>query len=122
MPEDHEYDSGHKTPREKQQKVLTALARVNGDGLTSREMAEIEDPGNVSAGTGWASCFSVLHQEKLVACLTAKREGYRIYLLPEFVYGRETWPGYRHKGTVVETKTIIITRTEHCATCTCEET
>jgi hypothetical protein len=121
MPEDHEYPSGHKSPKEKQQKVLVALTSAGYHGLTSREMAERENPGDVSAGSAWGSCFTNLHQEGSIKALAEHRNGNHVYVMPNQVWDRETWPGYRHKGTqiVTETETIFIVR--HCETCTCEE-
>lgn len=113
MPKDHVYPSGHKTPREKQQKVLAALTQAGFTGMTSREMAQHETPGDVSAVNGWGSCFTTLHQEKLIIALAKLREDHHVYVMPEYVRGRETWPGYRHRGTTI--KTIVI----HCRTCAC---
>jgi hypothetical protein len=107
MPRDHEYPSGHKTPKEKQQKVLDRLAEYGPYGLTSREMAQISTPGDVSAVNGWGSCFTVLRQEKQIVALQERREDHHVYVMPQWLMGRDTWPGYRHRG--------------HCATCTCEE-
>lgn len=119
MPRDHEYPSGHKTPREKQQKVLLALSSAGGYGMTSREMAKIETPGDVSAVTAWGSCFTVLHQEKLIVALKETREDHHVYVTPDNVAGRPTWPGYRHKGTKIIVRSVVIIK--HCKTCTCEE-
>lgn len=118
MPNDHEYPSGHKTPRDKQLKVLKVLSRVRGDGITSREMAQYETPGDVSAVNGWGSCFTVLRQENLIIALVERREDHHVYVLPEYTWGRETWPGYRHAGQV-NIKPFVIVR--HCATCTCSK-
>lgn len=118
MPRDHEYPSGHKTPAEKQKRVLAALAVVGPDGLTSRELAKIETPGDVSAVNGWGSAFTVLRQEKLIVALRERREDHHVYVMPEHLLGRDTWKGYHHKGdTVFIVKTVVI----HCKTCTCEE-
>lgn len=119
MPQDHEYLSGHKSTKEKQQKVLVALASAGEFGLTSREMAMREDPGNVSAGSAWGSCFTNLHQEGSIKALTELRNGNHIYVMPYEVRGRDTWPGYRHKGTQVVTEAVFVVK--HCATCTCSK-
>src|SRR5262252_855534 len=112
MPEDYEYESGHKTPREKQQQVLTALARVGRAGLTSREFAKIMTPGDESAVNGWGSAFSVLHkQEHLIVALAERREDHHVYVMPEYIDDRLTWPGYEHKGTGAP---WVIVREIHC--------
>lgn len=120
MPTDHEYPSGHKNPTEKQLQVLAALKDAGWRGLTTREWAEIKSPGgDVSAVSGWGGCFTVLHQEGLISALADQREGHHVYVLPEWVMERTTWPGYRHKGTVTVIKPLVIVK--HCETCTCEE-
>lgn len=116
MPRDHVYDSGHKSPTDKQMKILVALGRARGYGMTPREMAKIEDPGNVSAVNMWGGCFTELRREKLVQGITEQREGHHVCVLPEYVGDRETWDGYTHKGTP-----FVIVREVHCKTCTCEE-
>lgn len=117
MPEDHEYPSGHKTPREKQQKVLRALAHAGWDGLTSREFAKIMTPGDVSAVNGWGGCFTVLHQEGLIEALQERREDHHVYVGLEYVGDRPTWPGYRHRGYLGAGMVIV----RHCETCTCDK-
>lgn len=108
--------SGHKTPKEKQQRVLVALARAGRDGLTSRELAKVETPGDVSAVSAWGSAFTVLHQENLIAALAERRDAHHVYVMPEHVGDRATWPGYRHRGSGQ-----IVVITKHCRTCTCPE-
>ena len=112
MPTDREYPSGHKTPKEKQQKVLAALAWAGRDGLTSREFAKMENPGDVSAVNGWGGAFTLLRQEHSIVALAQRREDHHVYVLPQHIDDRQTWPGYRHKGSGV----VIVT---HCVTCTC---
>ena len=113
MPRDHDYPSGHITKKEKQFKVLVALESAGPDGLTSRELAQIEQPGDVSAQSAWGSAFTVLHQENAITALAERRGGHHIYVGNEYVGGRDTWPGYRHKGTVIITHTVVI----HCSAC-----
>jgi hypothetical protein len=108
---DHEYPSGHKTPKERQQKVLAAVNDAGLVGLTPREFAKRMTPGDVSAVNGWGGAFTVLRQEKFIVALDERREDHHVYVMEENVAGRKTWPGYRHKGTVIIVK--------HCATCTC---
>jgi hypothetical protein len=103
MPKDHVYPSGHKTPKEKQMKVLVALAKVGPDGLTPHEMAEIEDPGNVSAMNMWGSAFTNLRKGKEIVGLQESRLGHHVYVLKPWVKGRQIWKGYGH----------------HCKTCSC---
>ena len=49
--------------------------------------------------------------------LVEQRDGHHIYVLKKHTLDRDLWPGYRHQGTQVITKTVVI----HCKTCTCEE-
>ena len=114
MPTDHVYPSGHKSPSEKQMKILVALAGVRHYGMTPREMAMIEDPGNVSAVNMWGGCFTELRHENLIQGIAELREDHHVCVLPEYVGERKVWNGYKHRG-----ETVIIVR--HCETCTCEE-
>ena len=114
--QDHEYPSGHKITTAKQQKLLDALAVAGRYGLTPREQAQNEGE-DVSGVNGWGGVFTVLRQRGYIKGLTQMRESHHVYVLPEHLHGRETWAGYRHKGTVIETVIIV----KHCETCTCEE-
>jgi len=103
----YEYDSGHKTRLSTVTMTINAAKAAGPDGITARELGRILWPNDTSGKSRAGSPLTKLHKEGELVALTDQREGHHIYVLPGNVKGRETWPGYRHRG--------------HCATCTCEE-
>ena len=72
--------------KDRQQRVISMLQNRGGHGATWKEIAD---------RTGWhhgtaSGALSVLHKSEKIARLTQKRDKCRIYVLPEYVYGRET--------------------------------
>lgn len=72
--------------KDRQRKVLNMLYFYEGHGATWKDIAD---------RTGWhhgttSGALSVLHKNGKIARLTQKRDKCRIYVLPEYVYGRET--------------------------------
>jgi hypothetical protein len=72
--------------KDRQRKVMNFLHFYEGHGATWKEIAE---------HTGWhhgtvSGALSVLHKDKRIARLTQQRDRCRVYVLPEYVYGRET--------------------------------
>jgi len=78
----------------RQRKVMNMLYVMEGHGATWKEISE---------RTGWhhgtaSGVLSVLHKSNKIARLTQKRDKCRIYVLPQFVYGRDTdEQGRKHK-------------------------
>ena len=93
--------SGSDTSRERAEKADT-------DGTTSKRQTETVDLLNASAyrgmtwrdlsdATGWhhgpaSGVLSVLHKSGVIARLTERRDRCAVYVMPEFVRGRETAP------------------------------
>lgn len=91
--------SGSDTSRERAE-------RADGDGTTSKRQIETVDLLNqaafggltwrdLSRATGWhhgpaSGVLSVLHKSGMIARLTQRRDKCAIYILPEFIMGRET--------------------------------
>lgn len=101
------FESGHIISNQRQQRVIAALARRGAVGVSPLELAERESPGNVRGVNTWGGAFTVLRQSGDIVALDEVRRGHHVYVLPEHVEGRATWPGYHHHG--------------HCDTCTCFE-
>lgn len=76
--------SGARNQRREQ--TIRSLAEATGRGLTWRELADLQ---------GWhhgqaSGILSVLHREGRISCLALKRGRSHIYMLTEYVDGRET--------------------------------
>lgn len=74
------------TTRDRQAATLASLRARHADGLTYRELG---------LAHGWhhgqsSGVLSTLHKEGLVARLTERRNRCAVYVLPEYVGGRET--------------------------------
>jgi hypothetical protein len=74
--------------------------------MTSRDLGTALYGDDTSGKSRSGSPLTRLHKEGRLVALAERRDGHHVYVLPEHVNGRETWPGYRHKG--------------HCATCSCD--
>ena len=75
--------------------VLEQLALSGENGLTWTELAEIV--GGWHHGTA-SGALSVLHKAEKICRLTESRSRCRIYVLPEYVAGRDTEPHGRQKS------------------------
>lgn len=73
------------TTKSRQSTVLFMLERYGAQGLTWKELSTLQ---NWHAGQS-SGCLSVLHLEGLVVRLTERRNRCSVYVLPEFVRGRE---------------------------------
>lgn len=98
-------DTGHTVTSASVRRALDVLNRRASRGVTSRELALLEMPGDVSGVSSACSPLSTLHRHGAVALLKEKRAGYKVYVLPEYVRGRAV----KARGT------------HHCKTCTCED-
>jgi hypothetical protein len=77
----------------RQRQTLDFLAVRQAVGLTVKDLRDV---------SGWhhgqaSSSLSVLHMAGAVARLTERRDRCQVYVLPEFVNGRETVPHGRRK-------------------------
>lgn len=74
------------TTSHRQTQTLEALRRAGADGLVWKELG-----ARFSWHHGQASgVLSVLHKEGAICRLTERRRGCQVYVLPEYVHGRET--------------------------------
>lgn len=81
------------TTSARQQMVLKHVAWWRSTGVTVKKVRE-----NTGLHHGQASsALSVLHKEGLIARLTERRDRCAVYVLPDFVNGRETAPHGRQK-------------------------
>jgi len=78
-------DSSGRT-KDRQQKTMKLLYHAGVSGLTWKELAYIAEWHHGTA----SGALSVLHKDERIARLTEKRMNCRVYVLPEFVIGRET--------------------------------
>lgn len=86
-------DRGGKTS-ENQAFVLRVLRDWAGFGIT---VAELRDAPEFGGHHGTASgVLSNLHQKGIICRLMEKRDGCRVYVLPEFVNGRD-WEPYQKR-------------------------
>lgn len=90
------------TTTERQGRVLAILAAAGRVGATWREVAD---------STGWhhgqaSGALSVLHKRDRVARLAERRNKCQVYVLPEYVDGRETKPHGRAVLTPEETAAL----------------
>ena len=77
-------DDNNGTTGLRQKQTLIALNQSGYSGLTWKELGELF---NWHAGQS-SGCLSVLHLEGMVARLTEKRNRCSVYVIPEFVNGR----------------------------------
>lgn len=103
-----EYDSGHRTRLSKVLETLNLIAASGARGMTSRDLGAALYPADTSGKSRAGSPLTRLHKEGRLVALAEQRDGHHVYVLPEHVNDRETWPGYRHRG--------------HCASCSCDST
>lgn len=101
----HAYDSGHKTRLSKILATLALVGKSGRRGMTSRELGAALYGNDISSKSRSGAPLTRLHKTGRLVALAERRDGHHVYVLPEHVNGRETWPGYRHHG--------------HCETCTC---
>lgn len=92
-----------------QTRTLRALAAVGSVGLTWREL---------DAQTGWghgptSRVLSNLHKAGKIARLTERRPRSFVYVLPEYVNGRETQEQGRPRRTTTEALALRLLQTEH---------
>lgn len=99
-----QFQSGHVVTKARQKRAICRLLGQRENGCTALELARITDPGDETAIVRWAPAFSLLHKEGLVCALAEKRDGYAVYVMPEYVAGRDTVPHYIH----------------HCPGCRCD--
>lgn len=100
------------TTSERQRRVVVMLARAGATGLTVKE---------VRHDTGWhhgqaSSMLSVLHKEGVIQRLSATRDRCKVYVLPEWLEGREIEPPGRTRGsqTVIDAeRERILARLDH---------
>jgi hypothetical protein len=98
--------------RDRQAYVLRLLARKRDLGATWKDIAE---------ETGWhhgnaSGALSVLHKTAKIARLTEKRNRCKVYVLPEYVYGRDTERhGGRLRGTAGNAPEVVRMMTERQA-------
>ena len=74
------------TTSQRQREVTRYLGAAGSDGMTWRDLSE---------QTGWhhgtaSGALSVLHKEGTIVRLTERRDRCQVYVLPEWVQGRET--------------------------------
>lgn len=67
-------------------KVLTLVAKSKWTGMTAKEVRE--QIGHHHGAVSGA--MTILHSQDRLARLAEKTDNYRVYVLPEFVDGRET--------------------------------
>lgn len=67
---------------------VSMLALHTAHGCTAFEIEEALD----KRGGAISGCLSTLHKQGKVARLTEKRLGRKVYVLPEYVNGRDTEP------------------------------
>lgn len=84
------------TTRTNQAVAVKHLARLGAVGLTWKDLA---------TATGWhhgtaSGTLSVLHKEGVIARLTERRMRCKVYVLPEWVMGRDTETHGRNTATV----------------------
>lgn len=103
----YEYDSGHKARLSRVMQTLSLIAAAGPRGMTSREVGTALYGDDTSGKSRSGGVLTPLHKEGRLVALAERRAGHHVYVMPEHVNGRETWPGYRHKG--------------HCATCCCAD-
>jgi DNA-binding PadR family transcriptional regulator len=77
--------NGHVIKSDVQIKCLKMLKKRPSAGYTSRE---IEDAYDLDHGKV-SGALSVLHKRGILALLAEKRDGFMIYVLTEFVKGRQ---------------------------------
>ncbi len=76
------------TTSERQQRALRLVRFAEAEGLTWRELSNIL---NVHHGSA-SGLLSVLHKDGRIARLAERRDRCKVYVLPQFVAGRETEP------------------------------
>ncbi len=80
---------------DKKREVYALVAAAREEGITNAEM----EKGYRSPLSGVTSNF---HKEGRIAALRKRRDGGRVYLLPEYVHGRETVDQGRAGGAEYE--------------------
>lgn len=91
----HEHDvSGVKS--KKQRYFLIAIGQAGEAGLTVGELRE-KNGTRYHHGSS-SGILSTLHSRDRLAALSEPRGGQTVYVLPEFVSGRETRPYHRQAG------------------------
>lgn len=70
----------------RQQQLIRLLSLTENDGLTWKELAEITDWHHGTA----SGVLSVMHKAGKISRLLETRNGCRVYVTNEYVYGRET--------------------------------
>jgi hypothetical protein len=78
--------NGHVITAKNERRCYAYIHTMAVKGATSREIEEFTGRGHGSI----SGALSELHAKGAVACLTKRRDGQRIYVLPEFVRGRDT--------------------------------
>jgi hypothetical protein len=79
--------------KQRQQTVVTALSNAGPHGMTWKELAH---------RYGWhhgqaSGALSVLHKEGLICRLSERRDRCKVYVIPEYVYDRQT---EKHGGSI----------------------
>ena len=80
--------------------ALAYLRSAGPVGLDRNELAERTRPGQVNAVQSTGAALTTLHAEGRIARLADRVDGRYVYVLPEFVNGRET-EEYRRKNVPV---------------------
>lgn len=78
----------------RQAKLLGILAERGNEGITWRELSQITGDHHGTA----SGALSVLHKEGRIDRLTVRRGRCKVYVLPEFVNGRQTESHGRSKS------------------------
>lgn len=81
------------TTKDRQQRVMKSLEAREGKGVTVWEVRQLTSWHHGQA----SSVLSVLHKEGRIARLTERRNRCHVYVLPEWVNGREVQPHGRNK-------------------------
>lgn len=84
------------TTARRQSETLSWLGTARHLGMTVKEVSQRKDWHHGQA----SSALSVLHKEGRIARLKERRDRCAVYVLPEYVYGRETAPHGRKRPTV----------------------
>lgn len=83
-----------KGPLSRKDVILQTLTYLQHHGATVAEMrADFpEEPGNGDHHGSWSGQMSLLHRDGTIERLQEQRDGCDIYVLPEWVEGRQTKP------------------------------
>lgn len=76
------------------QTILQVLEYAQYGGVTVAEIREMfpEEPGNNDHHGSWSGQMSLLHRDGSIERLQEQRGGCEVYVLPEWVEGRQTKP------------------------------